>query len=311
MLPSISVLIPARNERSRLAPTILSIARGRAADTRLEFVVVDDASDDGCIANLVSAVPRLMQEKNIDVRVCSLEEHGGNYAARNRAAELATGEILFITDAHVEVSQGWDELVQQHIAPRRILAGTVTQQSSGFRGYGCKLLIPFMGTTWNQKDPGILSPVPIATCSATILHRDLFFELGGYDAGMHIYGAGEPEFSVRAWLHGAEIRSLNALEISHEFKAKDELGKYLRYIRPFWVHNAIRFGLLYLNEPGCMQLLRFYARSFPEVFQSAMQMLNEGDVWQRRANLQRVRQRSFEWFTGYFGMKDQMGGELL
>jgi glycosyltransferase involved in cell wall biosynthesis len=309
--PEISVVIPARNERSRLAPTIQAIARARSAETRVEFVIVDDASTDGCIANLVSAVPRLLQERSIDVRVYSLEEHSGIYRARNHAAELANGEILFITDAHVQFSQGWDEQVLRHIRPGRIIAGTTSQPSTGFRGYGCKLLIPFMGTTWNQERRDGLSPVPLAACSATVIPRDLFFELGGYDPDMLVYGAGEPEFSVRAWLHGAEIFSLPDLEVQHEFKARDELWKYLHSIRPFWVHNCLRFGLLYLSEMGCMQLLRFYARAFPAVFQKALLMLDESNVWQRREQLEHYRERSFDWYVGYFGMKNQIGGEII
>jgi len=309
--PAISVLIPARNERSRLAATILSIARARAADTRVEFVIVDDASEDSTVANLVSAAPRLLREKNIDIVVCSLEEHAGNYRARNRAAELATSDVLFITDAHVQFSQGWDDLVLKNIQAGRIIAGTITQPSTGFHGYGCKLLIPFMGTKWNERIPKEGSRVPIATCSATVLHRDLFFAIGGYDEDMIVYGGGEPEFSVRAWLHGAEIVPLRGLEVMHEFKAKDELGKYLQSIRPAWVHNCLRFGLLYLSEAGCMQLLRFYARLFPAVFQTAMQMLAESNVWERRAELESRHEKSFDWFVHYFDMKNQIGGEII
>ena len=99
MRPDISVLIPARNERSRIAPTIQAIARARSTDARVEFVIVDDASTDGCIANLVSAVPRLLEEPKIDIRVCRLDQHSGNYRARNQAAALASADILFITDA--------------------------------------------------------------------------------------------------------------------------------------------------------------------------------------------------------------------
>ena len=60
--PDISVVIPAHNERSRIASTIHSIARARTSGARVELVVVDDASTDGTVANLVSALPRLLDE---------------------------------------------------------------------------------------------------------------------------------------------------------------------------------------------------------------------------------------------------------
>jgi GT2 family glycosyltransferase len=240
-----------------------------------------------------------------------LPERTGVFVARNRGARTASSEILFITDAHVEFSRGWDEVILRQIRPDRILAGTTVQKSTDHRGYGCHLVVPFMGTAWNREPRSGAAPVAIATSSATVITRDLFERLGGYDTGMRIYGAGEPEFSVRAWLHGAEIHIVPDLEVTHEFKTREQLGQFLESIRHFWVHNCLRFGLLYLSELGCLQLLRFYACNFPEIFPSALQMISQGDVWERRNLLEERRQRSFRWFVDYFGVTDQLGGEVL
>src|SRR5262249_52884339 len=140
--PDISVLIPARNERSRLAPTIEAIADGRTTDASVEFVIVDDASTDGTVENLVSTVPRLPAHPRLDVRVCRLSSHGGIYAARNHAASMATADLLFMTDAHVRFSRGWDDYVLRHAREDRILAATTADEASSFRGYGCGLLVP-------------------------------------------------------------------------------------------------------------------------------------------------------------------------
>jgi glycosyltransferase involved in cell wall biosynthesis len=309
--PDISVLIPARNEGSKIAPTIQAIARARTTDARVEFVVVDDASTDGCIAGLVSAVPRLLEERNIDIRACRLDQHSGNYRARNQAAELASADILFITDAHVKFSKGWDEQVLDSIGPDHILAGTVTQDGTPFRGYGCWLVVPMMTTTWNRSNKGSMAPTHVAPCSATIISRDLFERLGGYDPGMLYYGAGEPEFSVRAWLHGAEVRSLPELEIKHDFKPRGELSAFLNRVRCDWVHNSIRFGLLYLSELGSLQMLRYHARAFPAVFQKALGMVDKSDVWERRAFLEQQRHYSFDWFVNRFGIRNQIGGNII
>ena len=311
MQPDFSVLIPARNERARIAPTIRAIARARITQARLEFIIVDDASTDGCIENLVTGVPRLLDEPRIDIRVCQLDEHAGNYGARNQAAALASADILFCTDAHVQFSKGWDERVLQHIRPDRILAGTVTQHGSVFRGYGARLLVPLMGTSWNVEPAPGNGQVPISVCSATVIPRALFAKLGGYDTGMLYYGAGEPEFSVRAWLHGAEICSIADLEVQHEFKERNEFKTFLGSIRALWVHNCLRFGLLYLSELSSLQMLRYYARAFPDVFQSALEMVDQSDLWQRRATLETLRERSFEWFVSYFGLRDQLGRAIL
>ncbi|HWE50183.1 MAG TPA: glycosyltransferase [Bryobacteraceae bacterium] len=310
-LPDISVVIPARNEGARVGPTIQSIARTRTTNARLEFVIVDDASTDDTIANLVAAVPDLLKEPRIDIQVQRLEEQEGIYRARNHAAHLATAEILFGTDAHVRFSDGWDEIALQHTGPNRILSGTTVQQGSPFRGYGCDLLIPFMGTSWNNGPVDGVAHVPVAPCHATVMTRELFNRLGGYDSGMILYGAGEPELSVRAWLHGADVMVVGDLLVEHEFKPKGVLDDFINEVRPFWVHNCIRFGCLYLSELGCMQMMRYYSLQYPEQFPEAMRRVNESDVWQRRTFLEGQQQRSFQWLVDYFGMKDQAGGEIL
>jgi glycosyltransferase involved in cell wall biosynthesis len=277
----------------------------------VEFVIIDDASTDGSVEELVAAAQSLMEEPRIDIHVESLEERSGVFGARNRGVETASAEILFITDAHVEFSRGWDEAILQHTRPNLILAGTTVQKSTSYRGYGCHLVVPFMGTAWNKDVPHAAAPVEIATSTATVITRDLFERLGGYDTGMLIYGAGEPEFSLRAWLHGAEIQLLPGLEVTHEFKTREQLGSFLGSIRHLWVHNCLRFGFLYLSELGCLQQLRFYSRAFPEVFPDALRMINESDVWERRALLEERRERSFSWFVEYFGIRDQIGSEIM
>jgi glycosyltransferase involved in cell wall biosynthesis len=311
VVPDISVVIPAHNESSRIVPTIRSIARARTSEARVEFVIIDDASTDCSVAELVSAAPELLEEPRIDIRLEGLDERTGVFGARNRGAETATAEILFITDAHVEFSRGWDEVILRQMEPNVILAGTTVQKSTPYRGYGCHLVVPFMGTAWNREPLNAAAPVAIATSTATVITRDLFEQLGGYDTGMRIYGAGEPEFSVRAWLHGAEIRLMPDLEVTHEFKTREQLGSFLHSIRHFWVHNCLRFGLLYLSELGCLQLLGFYSRAFPDIFPDALRMISQGDVWERRALLEEHRHRSFGWFVEYFGIRDQLGGEIM
>ncbi|MGA7815775.1 glycosyltransferase [Caballeronia sp.] len=310
-LPDISVVIPARNEGAKLAPTIQSIARTRTTEARVEFVIVDDASIDDTVACLVAAVPELLKEARIDIQVHRLEEQQGIYKTRNHAASFASGEILFGTDAHVRFSEGWDELVLYHLAPNRVLSGTTAVPGSPFRGYGCDLLIPFMGTSWNNGPVDGVAHVPIAPCHATVMPRELFNRLGGYDSGMILYGAGEAEFSIRAWLQGADVMVVGDLLVEHEFKPKDVLANFIDEVRSFWIHNCIRFGFLYLSELGCMQMLRYYSLQYPELFSEALHRVNESDVWQRRAFLEEHQRRPFQWLVDYFGMKNQAGGEII
>jgi glycosyltransferase involved in cell wall biosynthesis len=310
MLPDISILIPARNEADRTAATIRAVARARGTSARLEFVIIDDESNDDSVDRLIAAVPALLDEPNIDIRLSRLSNRAGVYGARNAAAELATADILFITDAHVVPSHGWDREVLENVRPGRVLAGVVAEPGGMFRGYGCSLALPLMGTLWNTTPIDGLATIQVAPSTATAITRELYGQLGGYDEGMHIYGAGVPEFSIRAWLRGAEVAVTSTIEVTHAFRPRDEMLDFIAGVRPFWVHNCLRFAALYLSEAGLKRVVRYFSESFPNVTPLALQVLERSDVLQRRAELEASSVRSFAWFVQHFGVTTDTG-ELL
>jgi len=304
-ISTISVVIPARNEGPRVQRTLESLARGRSrTSSPLEVVVVDDASEP-------SRRPRIRNLPGLDVNLIRLAERLGVPAARNAGAAAATGDVLFITDAHVTVGAGWDAAILEHIGPRRILAGAVSDPTSAFRAFGCTLVVPFMGTRWIRRRPPVLSAVQIPSCASTAVPRRLFLELGGYDRGMRLYAAAEPEFGVRAWLAGADIVAVPDLEVSHRFKERASLDQFIDGLRPSMVHNSLRFGLLYLSEAASLQMLRYFAFRYPDELPEAIAMLDDSDVWTRREALGQRLIRNFDWFVDRFELKDQEGGEIL
>ncbi|WP_426445469.1 glycosyltransferase [Paenibacillus sp. S-38] len=304
--PMISIILPVRNEGDRIARTLQSIADNRITDCELEFVVVDDASDVPLSAELPVSAPRAV------LRVLRLEQQAGVPGARNYGARAAAGDILFITDAHVEFSRGWDVEVFRHLDDGRILGATICDTVSSFRGYGCSLIVPFMGTQWNREKPAGGTPnIQIASAAGTVLPRALFEKLGGYDSGMRLYGGAEPEFSVRAWLSGAEIVSVPELHIHHRFKTKPEIERFLTDLKPHMLHNNLRFGLLYLSELACLQMLRYYAVLYPEFIREAVSQVEAGDFRERRAALEASFEHDLSWFIRRFSVLDQAGAEIL
>ena len=78
-----------------------------------------------------AAADELLREPRIDIKVSRLEQRHGVPRARNFAASLATAELLFITDAHVRFTPGWDAMVLEQTRPRRVLAGAVRTRDLG------------------------------------------------------------------------------------------------------------------------------------------------------------------------------------
>ena len=301
---SITVVIPSRNEKERVAETLISIDTNRSNNTKVEIIVVDDASE--------IPVKEFLTHLSIrtKVNVVRSDFRQGVPASRNIGCRAAKGDILVITDAHVRFPERWDELILPHIDTKRILVGSIVAKPK-FKACGCRLVVPHMGTWWNGKMPEKLEPIQIAPCSATIIPRKLFEELGGYDSGMRMYGAAEPEFSVRAWLSGAEILALPEFELEHAFKNKEQRNHWVDNHRTDMVHNGIRFGLLYLSKKEILRMIRHYAMKFPAHMQDASKLLSDSDVWNRRAALQDKLKYNFDWYINKFSLRNQIGQPIF
>lgn len=309
---SISLAFPTRNQPDLALSTLKSAVDNASGNIPLEFVVVDDQSSDSDRAILRDGIASLRRQLGRSgPRIVSRfsNDRLGVARARNRCAATASGDVLFITDGHVNLCPRWDEMASA-VPDSTIYAGTIRDQQSKFHGYGCTLVVPFMGTHWVRERPEDFVKTQVAASPATILKRRLFLDIGGFDAGMNLYGAIEPEFSVRAWLWGAEILGYPDLEVFHYFKNKEERDGWLGEARPSMIHNAVRFGILYLPEPLIIEMLRLYAMLFPANVQEGYRSVNTKAAFKRRRFLSANMKRDFMWFCNEFQLLDQ-GGEPI
>lgn len=303
--PLVSVVIPVRNEGERLPAAVDSIVDHRSSRFPLQVVVVDDCSSDGCCTSLPEI--RFRQDDHVEVLVIRLPRWSGVPYARNVGAMASRASILFITDANVLFPPQWDVPVRNRIGPNRALCATIADQGSSFRAYGGMLHFPSMGFNW-LGDPAVFGGhAPLAPCAGTILPRELFRRLGGYDTGMPVYGAAEPEFSVRLWLSGAEIVHAPELVLTHWFRPSSERHPFLETIRLIQVHNYLRFGLIYLDRHNFSRVVEHYTATAPELTRAALRRVLSGDVWHRREALWRTFCFGFEAFLKRFGFVDEKG----
>jgi glycosyltransferase involved in cell wall biosynthesis len=298
--PAISIILPVRNEGIRVKTTIRSFAFRRSNSFLLEFIVVDDCSHDGCcegLENFLSA-----ENHGAYVRTIRLEKWSGIPFARNRGAFEANAPILFITDANIEASDNWDIPVFRDLRPDTALCATIADASSDWRGYGCALDLPSMGISW-LNEPNVFSGfVPVAPSTGTILYTDLFRRIGGFDTCMPVYGAAEPEFSVRLWLYGCKIIICPDLVLMHRFRPSAERQPFLNKIEFIQIQNYLRFGLLYLDEKGIVQLLEHWYQMSPLLFADALRQVGKNNVWERRRHLKKNLKGQFESYKNYFKM---------
>jgi len=117
VLPKVSVLLSARNEVKDIDWKIRETLSWNYPADKLEMLVASDSSDDGTDEILKSVSdPRF--------RFIRLEKRSGKNEALNRLNNIATGELLFFTDANSHVESDCLQRVVKHFSDPRV--GCVT-----------------------------------------------------------------------------------------------------------------------------------------------------------------------------------------
>ncbi|CAD0198643.1 unnamed protein product [Chrysodeixis includens] len=208
-LPTVSVVVPFHNEHwSTLLRTAYS-ALLRAPDTLLkEVFLVDDASTKDFLKDKLDDYLAKNMPK---VKVVRLKERSGLITARLAGAKVATGDVLVFLDSHTEANVNW---LPPLLEPIALNYRTVTcpfidviaydtfeyrAQDEGARGafdweFFYKRLPVLPKDEANMPEP-FESPVMAGGLFA--ISRKFFWELGGYDPGLDIWGGEQYELSFK------------------------------------------------------------------------------------------------------------------
>lgn len=182
-VPSVSIIIAARNEERGIEPALRSVLQQQGG--RIEVIVIDDRSDDatGAILDRMAAnEPRL--------RVIHVTELPPGWLGKNHAlwlgAQSARGELLLFTDADVVMKpdtvlraagylgrEGLDHLTA---APRVEMPGVLLQ------AFGVMFTIVFSLFTrpWKVTDPR--SPAHVGVGAFNLVRADAYRRMGTHQA---------------------------------------------------------------------------------------------------------------------------------
>lgn len=200
-VPRVSVIVPVRDGARFLERCLPALFASRPAP--LEVIVADDGSRDAS-----AEVAR-----RHGARVLVLDRSSGPAAARNRAAEVARGEILFFTDADVVVGR---ETIARALAclaadpaPAAVIGSYDDRpEDPGFISQFKNLFHHFVHQTGREQASTFWTG-----CGA--IRRELFLALGGFNEGYPTPSIEDIELGFRMRLGGHRIRLEKSMQATH------------------------------------------------------------------------------------------------
>ena len=165
--PTVTFIVPVRNDAARLGVCLKSIMANGAGGARVQIIVVDNESTDGS-----GDVARRAGATVLRSGASSVAE------LRNRAATQAPGEILAFVDADHEISSAW------------VTAALASFRVADVAAAGALCLAPIDGT-WVQRAYGLLRGIPRGHHDVEWLgsgnlaiRREVFQAVSGFDASL-------------------------------------------------------------------------------------------------------------------------------
>lgn len=297
MLPNASVIVPFHNEHwSTLLRTAKSVLNRSPKHLIHEIILVDDFSskphtkkqlDDHCANNYDGKV-----------KVLHAEKREGLIRTRLLGAKKATGQVLIFLDSHVEANVNWLPPLLEPISDdyRTVVCPFIDvidyetfayrAQDEGARGafdweffYKRLPLLPE-----DLKHPAEPFKSPVMAGGLFAISTKWFWELGGYDPGLDIWGGEQYELSFKLWQCGGTMVDAPCSRVGHIYR------KYAPFPNPgvgdFIGRNYRRVAVVWMDEYA----EHLYRR------RPHYRNIDPGDVSEQLAIRKKLNCKPFKWF---------------
>ncbi|EDV40160.1 uncharacterized protein Dana_GF24092 [Drosophila ananassae] len=308
-LPSVSVVITYHDEEASVLLRTLSSLRNRTPILLLrEIILVDDGS-----TNVDPKLSDFLQIKFLNmVKHHRLDTQVGLMKARVTGAQLALADVLVFLDSHVEVTQGWLEPLIAPILQNNRTCTTPIIDTIDYDNFAYRRGKPSRGFfNWEfnyiqlplLKEEAVALPAPhknpIMNGGLFAIGRQWFFDLGGYDKGLKIWGAEQFELSLKIWLCGGSILEVPCSRVGHLYRDPN-----------FHIHYT------HQNKESEKKVISRNYRRVAEVWlddykdklfekMPHLTVIQVGSLTEEKALKKRLHCKPFKWFL------DQLGKDFL
>jgi polypeptide N-acetylgalactosaminyltransferase len=296
-LPSVSVIVPFYNEHwSTLLRTIYSVLNRSPSDLLTEIILVDDYSQKEF---LKGKLDRYVQEHLPKVKIIRMKERGGLVTARLAGARAAYGDVLVFLDSHTEANVNWLPPLLEPIAENYrtcvcpfidVVAYDTFEyraQDEGARGaFDWQLFYKRLPLTKHDLEhPTEPFDSPIMAGGLFAISSKFFWELGGYDEGLEIWGGEQYELSFKIWQCHGRMVDAPCSRVGHiyrKFASFDSGGK-----GDYLTRNHKRVVEVWMDSPYKEYIYNKSPR---------YKTVDPGDLTKQRAIRESLQCKSFAWF---------------
>jgi len=289
-----SIIICFHNEAwSTLLRTVYSVIKRTPRKLIQEIILLDDFSSD---ERLEKKLEHFLSSNLPLVKLKHTSAREGLIRGRLEAARHATGDVLVFLDSHCEVNTQWLEplLARISIDPYNVVCPVIDTISADTFEYKASPLVRG-GFNWGMHfswEPipdssvdDLSSPIRSPTMAGGLfaIHRNTFFDLGGYDSGMDIWGGENLEISFRIWMCGGVLEIVPCSRVGHVFRSQ----------RPY--DNGGKGDTMGVNS---VRLVEVWLDNFKEHFYKIRSDLRKikVDVSKRKALRSKLHCKSFKWY---------------
>lgn len=294
-LPTVSVVVPFFNEHwSTLLRTFHSVLDRSPPSLLKEIILVDDASNK-------PEVGLKLDEYLVDypkVSIVRMKERGGLITARLEGAKKATAEVIIFLDSHTEANVNWlppllDPISQDYRTAVCPFIDVVDfnnleyrAQDEGARGaFDWQLYYKRLPLTDEaKKNPTEPFASPVMAGGLFAMSAKFFWELGGYDPGLEIWGGEQYELSFKIWQCGGTMVDAPCSRVGHIYRKYspfggsgrgDYLGRNYKRVAAVWMDEYAEY--VYKQRPHYRDL-------------------DPGDISQQVALRKKLNCKPFKWF---------------
>ncbi|XP_030372929.1 N-acetylgalactosaminyltransferase 6-like isoform X2 [Scaptodrosophila lebanonensis] len=280
-LPTVSIIIIFWNEyMSVLMRSVYSLINRSPPELIKEIILVDDGSDR---AYLGKPLDDYIADHFTNVHVVRLPRRTGLIMARSAGARNATAEVLIFFDSHIETNYNWLPPLLEPIAMNKRTADE--GQRGGFNWLMLYTRLPLLPEDLKHPTEPFKSPVMAGGLFA--ISSEFFWELGGYDEGLDIWGGEQFELSFKIWMCGGEMYDAPCSRVAHIYRGPRISPPIEKSREKFLLRNFKRVAEVWMDD---------YKKYLFQHRDGEFDQVDPGDLSAQIAQRYKLKCKSFKWY---------------